>query len=179
MLSPDRELATVASLLKSQGVPFALIGGWAVISWGFVRASDDIDFLADLSAPKRRALLDAMAKEWEVEWRAGGQDDPIVGMISAVPKAGGMPVEILVAGKAADRKAISRAVSIPLAQTSIPLVRPEDLVAMKLEAGGGQDYEDVRRLLELLAGKIDEELLSQCCKERRVSARLVLARSKS
>lgn len=52
---------------------------------------------------------------------------------------------------------------------------PEDLVAMKLQAGGGQDYVDARSLLALPGG-LDEDLLESACRERRVLDRLALIR---
>ncbi len=47
---------------------------------------------------------------------------------------------------------------------------------MKLSAGGGQDYEDARRLLSVLSGKLDEQKLSEYCRERKVTDRLALLR---
>lgn len=178
MLSPSDEIAAIAELLAAHSVPFALIGGWAVISWGFVRASDDIDFLIDVSPSKRRELLAALGKDWKAEWAPGGDDDPLVGIIRAEPKGGGLPVDLLLARNAADRKALSRAKVLDLAGARLPLISPEDLIAMKLEAGGGQDYEDVRRLLELLGDKLDSAALDGACEERRVADRLALARAR-
>lgn len=66
---------------------------------------------------------------------------------------------------------------VPLEGTSFPVIAPEDLIAMKLAAGGGQDYEDARRLLSILEGKIDDGALRERCRERRVSDRLDLIRS--
>lgn len=45
---------------------------------------------------------------------------------------------------------------------------------MKLEAGGGQDCEDARRLLSILKTKIDGNKLRERCHERRVTDRLAL-----
>ena len=58
MASPADELARLTELLRSHKIPYALIGGWAVVSWGYLRASDDIDLLVDLPAAKRKPLLE-------------------------------------------------------------------------------------------------------------------------
>lgn len=159
------------------GLPHALIGGWAVITWGFLRASDDLDLMIELPASRRKELLTELSSDYEAKWLEGGQDDPISGLVRAAPRQKeGFPVDFLVASSAADRTALSRAVAVSAEGLMIPVVRPEDLIAMKLEAGGGQDYEDVRRLLAVLAGKLDEVLLKESCSARRVVDRLALVR---
>ncbi|MFI5360771.1 MAG: hypothetical protein ACHQ49_02275 [Elusimicrobiota bacterium] len=127
--APFGELDDVLRLLKKMGLAHALIGGWAVITWGFLRASDDLDLMIELPVSRRKELLDALAADVAAEG------------------------------------------------VTIPVVRPEDLIAMKLEAGGGQDFEDVRRLLSVLAGKLDELLLKESCSARRVDDRLALCRA--
>ena len=176
--APFPELERVLRLLKKMGLPHALIGGWAVITWGFLRASDDLDLMMELPASRRKELLDALAVDYEAEWREGGQDDPVPGLVRASPRQeGGFPVDFLVARSRADRAALARAVEVTAEGVRIPVVRPEDLIAMKLEAGGGQDYEDARRLLSVLSGKLDETLLKESCAIRRVEDRLALLRS--
>ena len=63
---------------------FALLGGLAVSTWGVIRATEDIDIIADCEpSPIRSLALRAKIKErledlgGSVEWRVGGYDDPI------------------------------------------------------------------------------------------------------
>lgn len=174
MRSPLAEIPAISSILRSEGVAHALIGGWAVITWGYLRTSDDFDLLIDLPASKRAGLLKALAHGWQAEWSEGGEDDPIPGLIRAKPKDGGLPVDLLPARGKADKQALARAIAVEVEGASVPVVAPEDLLAMKLEAGGGQDYEDARRLVEILGAKLDMKALRARCKERRVSDRLKL-----
>ena len=176
MRSPLAEIAAIASVLHCEAIAYALIGGWAVIAWGYLRTSDDFDLLIDLPASNRRRLLEALSGDWEAKWIEGGQDDPIPGLIRAKPKDGGLPIDLLPVRGRHDRAALSRAIGVPVEGTSIPVVAPEDLIAMKIEAGGGQDYEDARRLMDILAGKLDMKTLRERCRERRVSDRLDLIR---
>lgn len=174
MRSPLSGICEVAAILRSEKVAHALIGGWAVITWGYLRTSDDFDLLVDLPPSKRRRLLAALSGRWDAEWVPGGEDDPIPGLVRARPKDKGLPVDLLPATRAADREALSRAIEVPIEGGSIPVVAPEDLIAMKLEAGGGQDYEDVRRLLSVLGAKLDSGMLRRRCDERLVADRLAL-----
>jgi predicted nucleotidyltransferase len=169
MRSPLAELPAVTAVLQSEGIAHALIGGWAVITWGFLRASDDFDLLIDLPRSGRGRLLKALASGWEAEWIEGGEDDPIPGLIRAKPREGGLPIDLLPARSAADREALSRALEVSVEGTSVMVVAPEDLLAMKLEAGGGQDFEDARRLLTILSGKLDMKTVRERCTQRRVA----------
>ena len=177
-VSPLRELAAILSLLKAEDVPHALIGGWAVITWGFLRASDDFDLLIDLAPSKRKELLAALKNDYEAEWIEGGQDDPIPGLLRAKPRAPGLPIDMIQARNSTDRAAISAAIDVAVEGMMIPVVPPAELIAMKLEAGGGQDYEDAKRLIEVLGERLSTEALEASCRARRVTKRLELIRKK-
>ena len=175
--TPFRDIHRVLLILQKLKLPHVLIGGWAVIAWGYLRASEDIDLMVDLPSSQRSELLAALAEDYKPEWHAGGQDDPIPGMIRAQPRsAGDFPVDLILPRGRVDRAAISRAVSITAEGITIPIARPEDLIAMKLEAGGGQDYEDAQRLLDVLKGRLDEMMLQEACKSRKVLDRLAFLR---
>ncbi len=175
--TPFRDIARLLRTLEKLGLSHALIGGWAVIAWGFARASEDIDMLVELPPSRRKELLKHLSEHYEADWRPPGNDDPVAGLVRLTPRsANGFPADLLVMRGAQDRAAAARAAVIVAEGVKIPVVRPEDLIAMKLEAGGGQDYEDVRRLLSLLAGKLDEKLLGDSCRARKVQDRLALLR---
>lgn len=172
MLAPIEAIKKLRAVLRAQGVPHALIGGWAVAAWGFLRGSDDIDLLIDLPGDKRTRLLEALSPGYEARWVQGDEDDPLPGLVRGEAKDGGLPFDMIPVRSAADRRALERAVEVELEGETLPILAPEDLIAMKLEAGGGQDYEDARRLLAILAGTIDRNRLDQSCAERRVADRL-------
>jgi hypothetical protein len=73
-----------ATIFLQVPIRFALIGGLAVSAWGVVRATQDIDLLADsdprpLRNPTLQRRLGAFLEQQGciAEWRAGGSDDPI------------------------------------------------------------------------------------------------------
>jgi hypothetical protein len=151
--NPLESLHAAHAALDSLRVNHGLIGGWAVIAWGRVRATRDVDWIADIPASRKKEVLAALAALGSVEWRNPGEDDPM-----------------------ADRAAISRCVEIELGKGRIPTIRPEDIIAMKLQAGGGLDYEDARALLQIQDQRLDEALLMDACKARHVLDRLALLR---
>lgn len=178
MPSPLAEILDIAAVLRAEHLSHALIGGWAVITWGYLRTSDDFDLMVDLPAGKPSRLLKALSERWDAEWIKGDLDDPIQSLIRAKPKIGGLPIDLLAGRGQADRQALARAIQVPIEGVPIPVVAPEDLIAMKLEAGGGQDYEDARRLLVILARKIDTNALADRCRERNVLDLLDLIKPK-
>jgi hypothetical protein len=60
--APELEdLVSLCKALNAEGVRYVLIGGFAVILHGYVRATKDIDLLIDASAENVRRLKRAMA----------------------------------------------------------------------------------------------------------------------
>lgn len=60
--APELEdLLTLCKALNAEGVKYVLIGGFAVILHGFVRATKDIDLLVDASTENIRRLKRGMA----------------------------------------------------------------------------------------------------------------------
>ena len=177
-LGPLELLHSSHRTLLKLGIPHGLVGGWAVIAWGRVRATRDLDWLAVIPASRRKEVMAAFAPFGAPEWRPPGEDDPIMGLIRMVPGSSeDASIDILMADKAADRIALSRCIDVVLGGGPIPTVRPEDIIAMKLQAGGGLDLEDARALLNSQAGALDEGLLSEACRARRVGALLGRIRS--
>ncbi|HEY3305449.1 MAG TPA: nucleotidyl transferase AbiEii/AbiGii toxin family protein [Candidatus Binatia bacterium] len=157
-----RALRTLPSLFKAASaslptpIRFALIGGLGVSAWGAVRATQDIDLLADSDSSPVRDLefRDRLQRHLEgkgcvVEWRIGGFDDPVPLLLRLKlhRSAGGMTVDILWAHKRYHREALVRSIPLKVGRFQVPVLHPEDLILMKLEAGGPQDLLDVETLL--------------------------------
>lgn len=157
--------------LSDLAVPHGLIGGWAVAAWGRVRVTRDLDWLADIPPSRRKEALAALTAFGKPEWRPPGQDDPVAGgLIRVVPKReADAAIDVVLVAGAADRIALSRCVPVDLGAGSLPAVRPEDIIAMKLQAGGPVDLDDARGLLQVQTGRLDEGILSEACRSRRVT----------
>jgi hypothetical protein len=180
-----RALATLGDLFKDASVAlrvpihFALIGGLGMSAWGAVRATQDIDILADTRpGPLRNlALRDRLQRLFEEkgcvpEWRVGDRDDPIPLLLRLeLPRrARGMAVDIIWAHKRWQRQALRRRITLRVSGLKLFVLHPEDLILMKLEAGGPQDLLDVEALLS----SSPTELILRSLKQR--AARLHLGR---
>jgi len=158
---------------------FALLGGLAVSTWGVIRATQDIDFIADCdpSPIGNIALRDNIqrflkAQDSSAEWRVGGADDPIPLLLHVVlaAKFHAISADILWAHRNWQREALQRAVTIDFDAQSIPVLHPEDLILMKIDAGGPQDLLDVEQLLATVQNQIDIDRLKSSAAQLRLSA---------
>ncbi len=174
----NRLLAAAAIDLDTK-LHFALLGGLAVSTWGVIRATQDIDFLADSdpSPIQNPALRDKLAKFIErqnsrADWRIGDVDDPIPLLLKIeLPAAlGSIGADILWAHKRWQREALLRAVGVEVEGDDIPVLHPEDLILMKLEAGGPQDLLDVQQLLAVEPAQLNVTRLKE------IAARLRLGK---
>lgn len=145
-----------ASFSLQVPIRFALIGGLAVSAWGVVRATQDIDLLADSSPSPLRNLafrghLQRFLEEegCMAEWRVGEPDDPIPLLLRlGLPQpANRMGADILWAHKRWQREALSRTIALRVSRLEVFVLHPEDLILMKLEAGGPQDVLDIEAML--------------------------------
>jgi hypothetical protein len=157
------KLIETASRELRTPINFALIGGLAVSAWGIPRATQDIDFLADSNpsplADKRlreslKAFLDAHG--CHAEWRMGGLEDPIPLLLRIEMKHSfaDLIADILWIHKRWQRAALRRSIALNVMGRRIDVLHPEDLIVMKLEAGGPQDLLDVQSLLSSRSRKI-------------------------
>jgi len=135
---------------------FALLGGLAVSTWGVIRATQDIDFIADCDpspirdVPLRSKLNSCLEGQGSsLEWRVGAGDDPIPLLlrVKLSAKFHGVTADVLWAHKKWQREALQRPIDVDIDGEQIPVLHPEDLILMKLDAGGPQDLLDVQRLL--------------------------------
>ena len=103
------------------------------------------------------------------EWRVGDHEDPIPLLLRlGLPRARGISVDMLWAHKRWQRQALARSVPVKLAEMELFVLHPEDLILMKLEAGGPQDLLDV----ELLLSSPPVELNLKSLRQRAAALRL-------
>lgn len=172
---PLDKIAELHEALDHRRLRHALIGAFAASAWGTPRATQDIDWLADVPSAARPGLTEDFRKlGYDAEWRTGGQDDPIPELLRLYPRNAyrGMRVDVLLALRAFDREALSRAAKVAVGKFRIPTICAEDLIAMKLSAGGYVDIMDVQGILRVQAGRLDGELLEISCRRLHVLTEL-------
>jgi hypothetical protein len=162
---------------------YVLIGGLAVGAWGHPRATQDIDLLA--TTPAGPDALEQALEEvgYAVEiMRNPGDPLPLLLRI-VVPEDKGGPVEadMIFATRRSEKLIIDAGRSISFEGLSLPICRPEDLIAMKLAAGGPYDLLDAREVLGINLPDLDQDYLHRRAKDLGVAEELdeLLAEAKS
>lgn len=152
--------ARVMACLNDADVAHATIGAAALAAAGVVRSSLDLDLLTlDERVLDRQFWSALVAGGVAIDVRRGDQDDPLVGVVRASAETE-RPVDVIVGRHAWQRRAIERARALPSGER---VVRPRDLVLLKLYAGGDQDVWDIRQLLaatdrNALIAEVEEDL---------------------
>jgi len=140
----------VIRLADALGDAALLIGGLAVSAWGYVRATDDIDFVASIppaevqqrlaAAGLASHLLEGNLLDGDIPWCVKG-------------RIGGFAFDVLPPLVPID---FDQAVTVRLAgRKSVRVVDLETLLRLKLHAGGPQDLLDVAKLLRVHPGLVD------------------------
>ena len=155
----------VADVLVRQDVSYAVVGAMAAAVHGVVRASLDADALVLLQVREAASLRRSFdAAGFITELRIGDPDDPIPALLD-LRDAHGNRVDLLIGLRGLDPQALSRAVAVGFLGGVLRIIGREDLIAMKVFAGGPQDLSDARAALQLDRESLDLELV------RRLAAR--------
>jgi hypothetical protein len=144
LLEQLKKTADLLTALQTQGLisGFALIGGLAVSTWSTPRATMDIDLLLLVQPEAHIRLVEALcAAGITAELFRGGFNDPVPYLVR------GEHLDIILVTKKLESEAVKTSIHIKLADCSIPVVSPEYLILLKLQAGGPKDLMDIRELL--------------------------------
>ncbi len=156
-------LDRVCQLLRARGIGHALIGAAALAARGIARSTYDIDLLTtDPRVLEPSLWTGTLPEEVAIDVRRGDLEDPLGGVVRLIAP-GERPVDIILGKHAWQTNVIERAEAVP---PGPPVVLAEDLVLLKLYAGGTQDIWDIRELLQLpgaaaLIARVSESLVDQ------------------
>jgi hypothetical protein len=154
------DLVRVAERLASTlGDSCLLVGGLAVSAWGHVRATEDVDFICSLQPEDIQSTLAGAGISSEHRW-----GDVLEGDIPWVVegKLSGVTFQILPPVVPIDWE---RAQNIPMPNgTELRVVDVDDLLHLKLKAGGALDLWDVAMLVRRHPEKTDRarEFAEKC-----------------
>ena len=139
-------LDRVSEILDGEGISHAIIGAAALAAAGIARSTFDIDLLtADTRVLDEARWTGLRRSGVAVDIRTADAEDPLGG-VARLEQDGERPVDVIVARHAWQSRIIERAARVA---GGPPVVRPADLVLLKLYAGGTQDLWDIRELLRL------------------------------
>jgi hypothetical protein len=148
-------LVRLAAALDRRALPYMIIGGQAVLNYGRVRLTEDIDVLAALPPESAAPVLEA-AEELNLSCPV---PDPLrfarENTVLPFAAPGGIKVQFIFSAAPFDREAIARAVSVSLPGGSVRIAALNDLLIYKVIAGRPQDLDDVEALLRCHSAQVD------------------------
>jgi predicted nucleotidyltransferase len=148
----------VIRTLTEAGIPFAVIGANAMAMHGVARSTHDLDLLTvDPKALRPETWAGLEAAGATATLRRGDATDPLAGL-ARLSLRGEPPVDVIVGRTGWQRDAVDRARSASWSGLRLPVARLDDLILLKLYAGGPQDAWDIA---ELLAAAGDPQVVQQ------------------
>lgn len=139
-------LHLVLDTLDSHRVPYALIGATALAVHGVSRSTLDIDVLVTTRLVLDESFWISLPQSIDREIREGDATDPLAGVIR-FRAAGERDVDIVVGRGTWDAEVVASAELTMLEGRRLPIARVEDVILLKLYAGGSQDRWDIEQLL--------------------------------
>ncbi len=156
----------VVDLLKNAKVPFCVVGGMAVSIISRPRATEDLDFLVGIRDEDKGELADLLKEKLTV-LQVKEQTFTVSGVtiwriVLSAPEEpdGTVIVDFLFADNEFLEAVIDGADNLVLGGVETPLVRPEDLILMKMLASRPQDLNDIATIREVHADTLDEAYIA-------------------
>lgn len=157
---PIEFLLDILDELAEFEISYAVVGALAVSYYGIPRATADADAVIWLGSGKStRDIAEKVARSgYSGQLRQGDVEDPIAQLIR-IQDGHGNEVDLLHGVRGMDPAAAGRCVNTSLQGAPIRILAAEDLIAMKLFAGGPQDLQDVRGILQVSGKGLNLTLL--------------------
>jgi predicted nucleotidyltransferase len=158
-----QSLKELCLFLNSTGIEYMLVGGLAVGIWSEPRATVDIDFLVSFKTDDFEILRQRLK---ESDRFAFIHDRPkIFGKISflrATLKSNtDISVDFLFADDDFKKRALEKKETIQVADFSVNIVTPEDLIILKLLSYREQDKLDAKKIFEIQREHLDLEYIKK------------------
>jgi hypothetical protein len=161
MSSPAVELlASLRTALERLGIRWYLFGAQAVIAYGAPRLTADADVTVDLGQVAAAKLVNELEREG-FRLRVGNVDAFVerTRVLPFVHDPSGVPLDVVLAGPGLEELFLDRARQLRFGAVQIPVIAPEDLVALKILAGRPQDLLDASSVLRARAQDIDVDMV--------------------
>jgi hypothetical protein len=146
-------LARVVQILQERQIPFALIGAAAMAAHGVSRSTFGTDLFSVGPSTLDVGIWQALDTDGiDVDVRHGDDDDPLLGVVRFVH--GEQAIDLVVGRASWQRDVIARATPTKVFSLDLPIVTVEELILLKLYAGGIQDRWDIQQLLTSVSATI-------------------------
>jgi hypothetical protein len=143
-----RLLAVVREVFRQRGDRWFLFGAQAVVAHGFPRTTGDVDVTVVPADGNPRALAAALVSAG-LTLRVSDVDDFVerTAVLPFLHEPTGLGLDVVLGASGLENDCIDRAVAVDIGDGTVPVIRVEDLVVLKVLSGRPKDVEDVRSIL--------------------------------
>ena len=153
----EEAVAEAAEALDQLGIPYMIIGGFAVTLWGEPRLTQDIDATVALNLSDR-LVIDRLTQLLPARVTAPSEFARRTRVLP-VSTSNGTSVDLILAGLPFEQMAIERAVPVEIGGRDVRVCAPEDLIVHKVISERPRDREDVRGIVRRQGSKLDRAYL--------------------
>lgn len=145
----EHELHKLIDLLRSEKIPYALCGGFALAVYGITRATEDIDLLIEEEAvEKLRRVLATLGYRFDARPLSFRNGDVRIFRLYKTDADDLLVLDLLVVTPATQFAWDSRR-EVETEWGKVHVVSPSGLIHLKSLRGSGQDQDDIRKLKEV------------------------------
>ena len=133
--------------IQEEGWPFCFIGGLAVIRWGKVRMTQDVDLSLLSGFGNEEVYVDALLSRFRSRI-SNAKDFALTNRVLLLLASNGVAVDISLAGLPFEQEMIERATSFSYSpDCSLITCSAEDLIILKAFAARTKDWTDIEGIL--------------------------------
>jgi hypothetical protein len=147
------------NFLKSQGLAFCFIGGLAVLRWGEIRMTQDIDLCLSCGFGKEEKNINPLLKKYPSRIH-GAEQFALENRVLLLQSPNGVSMDISLSGLPFEEEMISRADYFSFTE-NCPLLTcsAEDLIVLKAFADRPKDWADVEGIIIHQGYKLDKSYI--------------------
>ncbi len=134
--------------MRRRGWQWYVFGAQAAVAYGRPRMTGDVDITVALAGDSVHTLLASLRDEgFAQRFQLDEAFLSTARLLPLVHQATAMPVDVLLAQPGLHTEILTRTRLVDIGGAKVPMIGPEDLVAIKIVAGRRKDLEDVRGVL--------------------------------
>jgi hypothetical protein len=153
MADLDDALTTLAAWLDNDGIPYMVIGGFAVTVWGEPRFTQDLNVTILAEPDELRNVIEKISSAFTPLVADGFK---FVTETRVFPiMVNSVPAELIFAALPYEEEAIRRTRSITLKGGQVKICSPEDLILHKIVTPRARDREDVEGIFRYRHSELD------------------------
>lgn len=150
--------AEIQSFCERHGWRFCFIGGLALIRWGAVRQTQDVDLML-LTGFDDERFVDGLLETFAARIK-DAKSFALQNRVVLISAANGTPLDVSLGGLPFEEEMVGRSSLFAyLPSLHLNTASAEDMVILKSFAGRTKDWADVESIVERQAGKLDWQLI--------------------